>query len=104
MAEASRHFGRAGSPYRNWSPIVHATLLRNKGDLRAALDDLQLVRGEGLRPNYHHLRGRMDWTRGVTLYELGRIDLGRTHLRSAVAEFSESGETENLAAVQTILA
>lgn len=104
MSQAAGHLSRGGSAYASWAPIFKAIFLRNNGEPQHAIDVLAAIPLDRLPAEYHNLRGRLEWTDGVALDELGRFDLGSERLKRAVDEFERAGEGQNVIATRTILA
>jgi CHAT domain-containing protein/tetratricopeptide (TPR) repeat protein len=104
MSRAVPHLLRAQSQYAQWGPIVQAIFLRNKGLASEAIEQLHTVPLTAIPGRYFHLRGRRAWIEALPQGALGRLDVSRSLLASAVAAFEEAGENENLIATQTILA
>lgn len=105
MVRAAEYLRRAGSPYWQWAPLYRVVVMRNSGeDYDAGLKVLATVPASQVPREYHYLRGRIAWIEVLLRQSRGRFDLTRDLMTRAVDEFRTSGETDNLAATQTILA
>jgi CHAT domain-containing protein/tetratricopeptide (TPR) repeat protein len=103
MSEASDAFSRVLSPYRHWAAVYDAIAIRNEGRSEAAVERLARI-DKALVPTYAYLRARVAWTEALARTSLGRYDVARDLLISALAVLGSAREVDNAIPVRTILA
>ena len=110
IAAAAEHYARAeralaGSPYATFAAFEHATCRFMQNDYVACATELEQLRaGGGIREGYLALAGRVDWVLGLTEDNFGHPQRAFDLHEAALARFTKLGESDNIAALHTLLA
>jgi CHAT domain-containing protein len=92
------------SPFADWAAVYLSMTDYYAGRLDEAAADLGAIRKQAFRSGYLNLLGRASWVHGLIALQKGRFLKSLSLYQSALSCFEKTGEVENQAAVEFLLA